>query len=124
VPAQLPTPAALAALAGDLERLLAALSDPSASPERLRRAWEACGGAARLERELAALCAGGGEPEARERLRPGLERLRRLNAVIRASAERQRGELEETLERAHAALLELRAMLPRSQDGGSCDVAG
>lgn len=121
----------LEALERELALVLEALSDPRATPERLRSAWRACARGPALEAELAPLVAqaasataGGADEAVRARVRAALERLRRLNALALETARRQHAELERTLEQARTASIELRAMLPGSPAAGVCDVRG
>jgi|GEM_PF-3592044 len=105
-----------------LQELLTALD--CGEPAALASAWERCEEAHRV---LDARIAGAifESPEERDRLRDGLERVLRLNAVARGAALDMQGSLGEDLAQVRLAAEQLRAYRgPAGPAGGSCDLAG
>ena len=106
-----------------LGELLSALKADESTPEQLRVAWERCseveGGVdGAVERARA-----GGADEVE--LREALERLVRLNAIVRQAVVAQQDRLASSLVSTRDSGAQLRGYAPAEPSaGGACDMAG
>lgn len=103
--------------------LLSALQEQDSEPERLREAWSRC--VAVGEGLGDALSSASSAPDSDAELREALERVVRLNAILRQAVVAQQDRLAASLTSTRDSGAQLRGYAPAEPTaGGACDMAG